>query len=60
VAKTLGTLQVSTKAFEYSTDRGGIMSALVSDRQAVAACLQFAGVYVTDSLFVNGLSYIII
>ncbi|KAI0230832.1 hypothetical protein LSAT2_018819 [Lamellibrachia satsuma] len=39
VAKTLGALRLATKAFGYSTERIGVASAVVSDKQAVDACL---------------------
>lgn len=45
MAKCLGSLVVSQKTFEYYTSgRYIILSELVTDREAVSACLKFAGI----------------
>ena len=41
-AVTLGALRISSQALTYARSRP-IMSTVVSDKEAVQACLQFAG-----------------
>ena len=42
IAKCLGSKTVCQKLFEY-TKNHNIMSQVVSDQQAISACLKFAG-----------------
>ena len=44
IAKSLGALTVTAKALQYYRERP-IISEVVTDRDVVAACLQFAGMW---------------